>query len=194
MKRNFVCFVILAAFIVLSCQSAPETPAPTPEPTPATPAPARPSEPAAQPAPRPQEQTPQRVEEGPPRQIVQDPVINPQTRLDMTDAQEYTVVMGDFLSEITRRFYGGLTDVGAAGKKNGFYYPVIILASPDCNITDPDLIFPGMNLKIPDLKRNLAIPSAREAIKESLREAARIYNGKGKPDEDEGLRKLADSL
>ena len=35
--------------------------------------------------------------------------------LDMTGAQEYIVQRGDTLSEITRRFYGNLTNVGSAG-------------------------------------------------------------------------------
>ena len=113
--------------------------------------------------------------------------------LDLTGAQNYTVVRGDTLSEITRRYYGNLTDVGVAGPHNGFYFPVIMMAS-DGKIVDPDLIEPGMNLKVPDLKKNLANPGARKAIKDTLIDVAYVYNKKGVAASEEGLKKLASSL
>jgi len=187
MKEKFLYAVIFAAFVGISCQSVPPessaAPAPPPSSTPAAPSP----------APQTGSQTTQ----------PQAPIRNPETpaeapttfvgRLDMFGAQDYTVEGGDTLSQITRRFYGGLTDVGPAGTRNGFYFPVLMLASPD-NITDPDLIFEGQSLKIPDLKRNLANSVSRQAIKESLINAANVYNRKGKPEEEEGLRRLANSL
>ena len=115
-------------------------------------------------------------------------------RLDMTCAQDYVVVRGDSLSQITRRFYGNLTDVGEAGGSNGFYFPVLMLASEDSHIVDPDLIEPGLALKIPDLPRNLANAGARRAIKDFLNDVAYIYNRKNMPAEEAGLRRLADSL
>ena len=111
----------------------------------------------------------------------------------MSDAAEYTIVFGDFLSEITRTFYGHLTDVGPAGRRNGFYYPLLMLASED-QVKDPDLIFPGTKLKIPDLKKNLANPNSRRAIKDILIQTAIMYGNKRLADEEEGLRRLADSL
>jgi hypothetical protein len=111
----------------------------------------------------------------------------------MSGAAEHTVIPGDFLSEITRTFYGNLTDVGPAGRRNGFYFPVLMLAS-DGLISDPDLIFPDMNLKIPDLVKNLANPDSRRTIKTLLAQAAVLYRSKSLPDEAEGLQKLADSL
>ncbi|MCL2129224.1 MAG: LysM peptidoglycan-binding domain-containing protein [Treponema sp.] len=84
--------------------------------------------------------------------------------LDMTGAQDYTVVRGDTLSQITRNFYGSLTGVGEAGPNNGFYFPVIMMAS-DSEIVDPDLIEPGMKMKIVDLQRNLDNPTARKPLK-----------------------------
>jgi hypothetical protein len=111
----------------------------------------------------------------------------------LTDAQEYDVVRGDTLSEITRRYYGGLTDVGEAGTRNGFYFPVIALGS-DEDVPDPDLIEIDMEFTIVDLKRNLANPTSRQAIINSLNEAARIYDRKGDFVTAEGLRRLADSL
>ena len=113
--------------------------------------------------------------------------------LDVTGAQEYTVVSGDTLVEITKRFYGSLTGVGEAGTENGFYFPVIMLAS-ETDIVDPDLIIPGMELKIPDLKRNLDNNSARQAVKHYLREVAYIYNKKNDSVKEAGLIKLANSL
>ena len=114
-------------------------------------------------------------------------------KLDLTGAQDYTVVSGDTLSQITRRFYGSLTDVGDAGPSNGFYFPVIMIAS-ESNIVDPDLIQPGMKMKIPDLKKNLDNPSARKAIKDALNDVAYVYNRKGHAATEEGLKNLAKSL
>jgi len=115
------------------------------------------------------------------------------TKLDMSGAQDYTVVKGDTLSQITRKFYGDLTGVGEAGPNNGFYFPVIMMAS-DSNIVDPDLIEPGMNMKIPDLKKNLVNPAARKAIKDCLNDVAYVYNKKGVAATEDGLKKLANSL
>jgi len=114
-------------------------------------------------------------------------------KLDLSDAQEYTVVRGDTLSQITRNYYGNLRDVGEAGPNNGFYFPVIMMASNSI-IVDPDLIDPGMKLVIIDLKKNLDNPGIRKAIKECLIDVAYVYNKKGIPVTEEGLKKLAESL
>jgi hypothetical protein len=113
--------------------------------------------------------------------------------LDLPHAGEYDVVKGDTLSEITRRYYGSLTDVGEAGTRNGFYFPVIALGSNE-DIPDPDLIEIDMEFTIVDLKRNLANPSSRQAIIDSLNNTARIYDRKGDFVTAEGLRRLANSL
>jgi hypothetical protein len=117
-----------------------------------------------------------------------------QGKIDMTSARDYTVRWGDTLSKIARRQWGGLTNVGQAGSRNGFYYPVIILASPNDRIVDPDLIYPGIRLKVIDLKRNLANPEARQALKGYLMDISRIYRVKNKPREEAGLIRLSDSL
>jgi nucleoid-associated protein YgaU len=116
------------------------------------------------------------------------------SNLDMKGSQKYTVVWGDTLSKITRRYYGDLTDVGAAGSRNGFYYPILMMASPDSHIADPDLIYPGLTLTIIDLKRNLANPEAHQAIKDSIKDIAYVYDVKNKPAEVSGLMKLSNSL
>ncbi|MCL2318446.1 MAG: hypothetical protein FWC45_00045, partial [Treponema sp.] len=92
-----------------------------------------------------------------------------------------------------RKFYGSLTDVGDSGPNNGFYFPVIMLAS-DSNIVDPDFIDPGMALKIVDLKRNLSNPVSRQAIKDCLMDVSYVYNKKGVKATEDGLIKLANSL
>ena len=114
-------------------------------------------------------------------------------RLDLTGAQEHIVVSGDTLSAITRRFYGNLTNVGDAGTNNGFHFPVIMMATGS-HIVDPELIEPGMRLVIPDLRRNLDNPNSRQAIKDTLINVAHVYERKGRPAEEAGLIRLANSL
>ena len=115
------------------------------------------------------------------------------TKLDFTGAQDYTVAKGDTLSQITRQYYGSLTGVGEAGANNGFYFPVIMMAS-ESKIVDPDLIEPGMKLKVVDLKKNLSNPVSRKAIKDCLNDVAYVYNRKGSASTETGLKKLSNSL
>ena len=115
-------------------------------------------------------------------------------KLDLSGAQNYTVEKGDTLTKITQKYYGGLTDVGKAGTNNGFYFPIIMLASSNAGIVDPDLIEPGMRLTIPDLKKNLANSVARKAIKDCLKDVSYIYNKKGHSDTEKGLVALSNSL
>jgi len=114
-------------------------------------------------------------------------------KLSMENSQSYTVVAGDTLSQITRRFYGNQTNVGEAGAQNGFYFPVIMMAS-DSHIVDPDFIEPGMVLTIPDLRINLNNPTARKAIKDALLDVAHVYERKDRKAEEEGLVRLSNSL
>ena len=115
-------------------------------------------------------------------------------KLDLSGAQNYTVVSGDTLSGIARRFYGDLTGVGKAGPSNGFYFPVIMLASSNAGIADPERIEPGMKLTIPDLKKNLDNSAARQAIKDCLKDFSYVYDKKGRDAEKQGLADLANSL
>ena len=115
------------------------------------------------------------------------------SKLDLSGAQSYTVVHGDYLVLITQKYYGDLTGVGKAGTKNGFYFPIIMLASGNI-IVDPDLIEPGMKLTIPDLKKNLANSGSRKAIKNCLKDVSYIYNKKGQSATEKGLVALSDSL
>ena len=115
------------------------------------------------------------------------------SKLDLSGADNYTVVSGDYLVQITQKYYGGLTGVGKAGTSNGFYFPIVMLASGNI-IVDPDLIEPGMKLTIPDLKKNLADSNARKAIKNCLKDVSYIYNKKGHSDTEKGLVALSNSL
>jgi hypothetical protein len=99
-------------------------------------------------------------------------------------AASYVVKQGDFLAAITNTAYGS---------GNGYYFPLIMLASDDV-VLDPDLIEPGMELTIPDLQRNLNDPTARRQIKAFLNAIADVYDKKDKPDISRDLRQLANTL
>jgi hypothetical protein len=102
--------------------------------------------------------------------------------LILDGASSYTVKSGDTLAGISRSLY-----------QDGFYFPVIMLASKNI-VSDPDKIEPGMNLTVPDLQKNLDNPRARTNIKNFLKDIAKIEDDRKRPQDAEGLRKLADSL
>jgi hypothetical protein len=83
-------------------------------------------------------------------------------------AKSYRVVWTDTLSKIARRQYGS---------RNGYYFPLIMLASGD-RVRDPDLIIGGTVLTVPDLRRNLNDPGARRRIKDLLNEIAGVYSSR----------------
>ena len=59
--------------------------------------------------------------------------------VEAPEAQFYTVVKGDYLSKIAKKYYG-----------NAMKYPVIFEANKPM-LTDPDKIYPGQVLRIPAL-------------------------------------------
>jgi len=93
------------------------------------------------------------------------------TGLIMDGAKKYTVKHGDTLSEIAR------TEMG-----NGFYYPVIMLASRGV-VVNPDKIMPGMELTIIDVEKNKADANARKSMKNCLLGFASIEKTKDNPDQ-----------
>jgi len=103
-------------------------------------------------------------------------------RLILEGAQSYTVKSGDTLAHIARSLYN-----------DGYYYPVIMLASRDV-VLDPDKIQPGMTLTIPDLQKNLDNSGAKSAIKGVTLDCADIENDRGRADTAKGLRDHANSL
>jgi Tfp pilus assembly protein FimV len=134
-----------------------------PPPPPPAPAPAPPPPPPP-PPPAPEPEPPART-----------------TDLIFDGAESYTVVKGDTLSKIARKKY-----------QNGFYYPLIMMASKDI-VKDQDRIEPGMILTIPKLQVNLDDARARESMKKYFLETAAVTNRKRLKDAA-GLRKLADTL
>jgi len=106
------------------------------------------------------------------------------TGLDFTGADTYTVQEGDTLSDISRRAYN-----------DGFYYPVIMLASRDV-VINPDKISPGMALTIPDLERNKANAQSRKSMKNCFNGFANIEKNKPNPNQGliDGFKKRAEEL
>jgi len=101
--------------------------------------------------------------------------------LILEGAETYTVVWGDTLTKISRRKY-----------QNGFYYPLIMLASGNV-VKDQDYLRSGMRLTIPRLQANLNDPRARASIKSYLLEIASLTERK-RPRDAAGLRNLANTL
>ena len=104
------------------------------------------------------------------------------TDLILTGAGNYTVKSGDTLAAIAKDQY-----------KNGFLYPVIMLASKNV-VLDPDKIEPGMRLTIPDLQRNLNDARAKSNIKNYLLEIVSVEEKRNRKDTADGIRKEANSL
>ena len=106
------------------------------------------------------------------------------TGLDFTGAGTYTVKKGDTLSDISKHAYN-----------DGFYYPIIMLASRGV-VINPDKIQPGMELTIPDLERNKANPTSRKSMKNCLNGFASIEKTKPNPNQDliDGFKKRASEL
>jgi len=99
-------------------------------------------------------------------------------------AGHYTVQSGDTLSKIANANYS-----------DSRYFPLIMLASSDVGVSDPDLIQPGMNLTIPDLQKNLADAKAKGKIKSFLHEVAKLYDRRdGRAADATALRNLAGTL
>lgn len=99
-------------------------------------------------------------------------------------ATYYTVEPGDNLSKIANDSYG-------AG--NGYYFPLIMLASRD-TVVDPDLIQPGMDLLIPNLQANLDDPRARASMKNFFADVADIYDQKGNPTMKNAMIEISNNL
>jgi Tfp pilus assembly protein FimV len=167
MKKIVLCLVLILSFFVLfACASAPPEaePEPTPPPAVASPPASTPSTPA------PSSQQPSNSASSPRA-----------TDLILSGAETYTVVWGDTLSKIARNKY-----------RNGFYYPLIMMASSTV-VNDQDKIIPGMRLTIPNLQANLNDSIARASIKKYLLEIASLTERK-RPRDAAGLRSLANSL
>ena len=90
--------------------------------------------------------------------------------LILDGAQKHTVVKGETLTKIAEAKYN-----------EKMYYPVIILASKAV-VNDPDKIYPGTVLTIPNLDRNLKDAGAKDAIKDIILNYANNIEAKRNPD------------
>jgi LysM repeat protein len=90
-------------------------------------------------------------------------------------AANYTVRSGDTLTNIAGRAY-----------QDGSYYPLIMMVSGV--VLDPDLIYPGTNLVIPDLRVNMNDSSARQSINRYFLDIARIEEQRGRSGNAELIR------
>ena len=105
--------------------------------------------------------------------------------LVLDGAEFYTVERRDTLSRIARIKYGS---------HNGFYYPLIIMASRDI-VDNQDRIERGILLTIPNLQANLDDARARASMKKFFLVVADITGREYKrPRDAAGLRRLAESL
>jgi len=102
--------------------------------------------------------------------------------LIMEGTRSYTVVAGDTLHHIAANYY-----------PDGYYYPVILLASRDV-LVDPHKIQVGMVLTVPDLEANLSTPSSRAAVKGVIYDCSNIERSRDWIDGANALREIADSL
>jgi len=181
MKNSvFYPIFLICLLILFACAGAPPVPSPAAEPSsqPETPDPA--PTPVSVPDTPPPSPTPVSVPSAPsaaaaPPERAHDLILD--------GAETYTVVRRDTLSRIARRKY-----------RNGFYYPLIIMASKDI-VEDQDYIEPGMSLTVPNLQANLNDARARASMKKFFLELADITERQYKrPKDAAGLRKLANSL
>jgi len=172
MKKVFYCLaLIFSIFVLFACASQPSASSSTPA---SSSAPA--SSPSAAPAASAPAATPQQTTNTPPPASA-----SSNADIILNGSETYTVVWGDTLTKIARSKYG-----------NGFYYPLILMASINV-IKDQDRIIPGMRLTIPRLQANLDDPRARASMKRFILETASITEHK-RPRDATGLRNLANSL
>lgn len=182
MKKIFL-LTLSTALLFASCSSAPEA-EPQQEPVTQT---------VVEETKQVQEEVTKVVEETIPQEqekveeILEDVFQNHSQTLVLEGAKEYKVQYGDTLSKIANKFYG---------KGNGYYFPIIMLASAD-TVQDPDTIEPGMVLTIPDLNKNLKETSVHPKLKEFFIEIADVYKNKktaSAPTIRRELQKIAQSL
>jgi hypothetical protein len=106
------------------------------------------------------------------------------TSLNLKASQVHTVVRGDTLSRIALRYYG---------EQGGYYFPLILFANRD-QISDPDVLRPGMKLDIPELRIDLISEAARAELKNYTLELAYWYARKGNNELRNHLINFADGL
>ena len=112
---------------------------------------------------------------------------NYQEILDLSGAETYTVKSGDTLTAITKSAYGS---------DNGYYFPLIMLASKDV-VQDPEMIRPGMKLTIPSLEKNINNAERAKGLSPYFKDIAGVYKQKktkAAPDIREHLTSISTEL
>jgi len=164
-KKNLFCVFLFCITIFLGCAGTPE---PDPPPTPA---------PAPAPAPAPTPVPEITVQPQPPAPAVTEELV-------LQGSTRHVIIYRDTLSQIAARAYG---------HSNMFYFPLIRLANAS-QISNPDVIIPGINLIIPDLQANLNNPGARRLLKAEMLSTATHYDRLNIPEAAARLRALANEL
>ena len=88
--------------------------------------------------------------------------------LVLDGAEEYTVATGDTLTSIAKKSYG---------EDNGYYFPLILLASRDA-VQDPELIQPGTKLLIPSFDANIKDKAVAKKLSPFFKDIAGVYEQK----------------
>lgn len=88
--------------------------------------------------------------------------------LVLDGAERYTVKDGDTLTGIAKGAYGG---------ENGYYFPIIMLASHDV-VKDPERIEPGMQLMIPSFDANIKNKDVAKRLSPYFKDIAEVYEQK----------------
>ncbi|MEL3907764.1 MAG: LysM peptidoglycan-binding domain-containing protein [Treponemataceae bacterium] len=169
---KFAMLAVLSLLLVTSCESKPD-PEPTPPPEPVV---------VEEPTPQPE--------------VVEEPVEKPVLSVNYT---EYTVVKGDTLSQIAERFYGS--------KDKAYFFPIIIGYTLDSfsavdvgsdsikvQFADPDVIEPGMVIRVPNFDEFMASPVHVNLVKPLFEKIAQQYEGKGRSGVAKLLRERAERL
>ncbi|MDR2418829.1 MAG: LysM peptidoglycan-binding domain-containing protein [Treponema sp.] len=117
-------------------------------------------------------------------QIAPAPNVPDVSSLNLTAFQVHSVVQGDTLSKIARRYYG---------EQGGYYFPLILFANRD-QVSDPDVLYPGMQLDIPELRIDLINEAARVELKNYTMELAYWYARKGNNEMSDRLISFAGGL
>ena len=102
------------------------------------------------------------------------------TDIILDGAIKYVIKRGDTLAFIAWDLYN-----------DGFYYPLIFMVSRDV-VSDPDWIYPGDELTVPNLSTNLSDARALASIKRFLLEiASNIEDQRNRHRTAEGMRQRA---
>lgn len=107
--------------------------------------------------------------------------------VNLDGAEIYTVVSGDTLTGISKKYYGNT---------NGYYFPLIMIASNE-TVLDPDLIEPGMELTVPNFDKNIRDTEQAKKLKPYFKDIANVYKLKstnGAADIREKLIEISNQL